>query len=266
MMAGYPRLTTNNLPTLSEDAASATSSPARGKEMRQNLLGKLQPPPFVHVWEFYHDRQDRKKAPSPDGSNDQAQQAQPSYEDRLVKLCDISNVKDFWETFNNFDITRLALRDSIHLFHKDVKPVWEDKRNVNGGAWTFRVPKAQAPEFWKAVSLMAVGEQLQEAVESKRQSKSIKTGLVDRSNLAQTNMALVFIDDICGVSLSVRFNSSLIQVWNRDGNHQAAIDKILATVLEDLPEELTPKEGSYYYKRHDEHAGFKKPDEQESKP
>ena len=73
-------------------------------------------------------------------------------------------------------------------------------------------------------------------------------------------LPLVFRDDICGISLSVRFTSTLIQVWNRDGNHKEAIDKILATVVESLPETLKPKDGSYYYKRHNEHAGYKRPD------
>lgn len=63
-------------------------------------------------------------------------------------------------------------------------------------------------------------------------------------------------DDLCGVSLSVRFNSNLITIWNRDGTNQKSIDGILAVVLDKLSPELKPKEGSYYYKKHSEHAGF----------
>ena len=87
--------------------------------------------------------------------------------------------------------------------------------------------------------MMAIGEQLQNAVydENKR----------------------VFRDDICGVSLGVRFNSMLVQVWNRDGEHQEGIDAIAETVMENLSEELKPREGSYYYKKHSEHAGFAAP-------
>ena len=258
-MANAPRLSTNNLPPLSEDATSATASPARGREMRQNLLGKLRPPPLVHSWEFYHDRQDRKKTSSQEDSA--PIDSQQSYEARLVKLTDITDVREFWETFNNFDITRLPLRDSIHLFHKGVKPVWEDQRNLQGGSWTFRVPKAQAPEFWKEICLMAIGEKLQAAVESERKGKSINYMPYNPIQFAGAHSAVVFRDDICGISLSIRFTSTLVQIWNRDGKHEAAIEKILATVLETLPDELKPKEGSYYYKRHDEHAGYKKPEE-----
>ena len=83
--------------------------------------------------------------------------------------------------------------------------------------------------------MMAIGEQLQSAVESERTT---------------------FRDDICGISLGVRFNSLLVQIWNRDGEHNEGVEKILATVLENLSSELKPRDGSYYYKKHSEHAGF----------
>jgi len=67
---------------------------------------------------------------------------------------------------------------------------------------------------------MAIGENLQEVVEKG--------------------------DDICGVSCSVRFNSHLIMVWNRDGDNQKSIDKILERVMECLPEELRPQPPNYY--------------------
>ena len=63
-------------------------------------------------------------------------------------------------------------------------------------------------------------------------------------------------DDLCGMSLSVRFNSNLVTIWNRDGANQKSIDGIVSVVLDQLSPELKPKEGSYYYKKHSEHAGF----------
>ena len=167
MASRVPKLNTSSLPALSEEGAFATASPARGKEMRTNLLQKLRPPPLVHAWDFWHDRQDRNKK----GSRSSSPPGESSYEDRLVKMTEITDVREFWEMFNNFDVTSLPLRDSIHLFHKGVKPVWEDPRNMKGGCWTFRVPKEKAKDFWKEVCMMAIGEKLQEAVASKRISK-----------------------------------------------------------------------------------------------
>lgn len=61
---------------------------------------------------------------------------------------------------------------------------------------------------------------------------------------------------MCGLTLSTRFNSDLIQIWTRDGNNTLTIDGIIKTVMDKLSPELKPKEGSYYYKKHSEHAGF----------
>ena len=232
-MADPPRLEVSGLPGMSSEEKSATTSPARGAEMRNFLQTRLQKnraPPLVHSWDFWHDRQERSQSPQANGS-----QKEGSYEDRLEVLANVDDVRKFWNVFNNFDISRLQLRDSVHLFHKGVKPVWEDSRNARGGSWTFRVPKAQAVEFWKETCMMAIGEQLQNAVETERTT---------------------FRDDICGISLGVRFNSMLIQIWNRDGEHQEGIERISNTVLENLSAELKPREGSYYYKKHSEHSGF----------
>lgn len=199
------------------------------REFLQSRLQKNRAPPLVHSWDFWHDRQDRSHANGDSGAGDS------TYEDRLEVLANVDDVRKFWNVFNNFDISRLQLRDSIHLFHKGVKPVWEDPRNARGGSWTFRAPKAVAADFWKEVCMMAIGEQLQNAVETERTT---------------------FRDDICGTSLGVRFNSMLIQIWNRDGEHSEGVERILSTVLENLSSELKPREGSYYYKKHSEHAGF----------
>ena len=249
-MATPPRLTVSGLPGVSPSDDLATQSPARGAEMRNFLQARLQKnraPPLVHSWDFYHDRQDRTHTnnlsnlnPTTNSSSEgQEGDGTDNYEARLEHLAVIDDVRKFWNVFNNFTIHSLALRDSIHLFHKGVRPIWEDPRNTRGGSWTFRVPKDKAEDFWREICMMAIGEQLQNAVYDEKKR--------------------VFRDDICGVSLGVRFNSMLVQIWNRDGEHQQGIDAIAETVMENLSEELKPREGSYYYKKHSEHAGFAAP-------
>jgi len=175
-----PGLQTQDLPSASPSDLSATTSPARGKEMRANLLSKLRPPPLVHQWDFWHDRQEPKShsrtssaslghgrsisTSSLNPANSNGGGANSAYEDRLTLLHTITDVRSFWNVFNNFDVSKLPMRDSIHLFHKGVKPVWEDPRNERGGCWTFRVPKEKVQAFWQELCLMAVGEKLQDAL------------------------------------------------------------------------------------------------------
>jgi hypothetical protein len=49
-------------------------------------------------------------------------------------------------------------------------------------------------------------------------------------------------------------------VWNRDADHVEGVEKIMKTVINGLDEDLRPRDGQYYYKRHSEHAGFKAPE------
>ncbi|KAL8707289.1 MAG: hypothetical protein Q9225_007784 [Loekoesia sp. 1 TL-2023] len=215
-----PRLQINGLTSISENASPSTSTPTDRTAMRLNMLRKIRPPPFRYAWTFYHER----NLPS-------AATTSASYEDRLTTMLEnIITIKTFWELLNTFPLQNLKMKDSIHFFKRGVHPVWEDPRNVEGGAWTFRVSKSVSGEFWVEVLLLAVGEQFSEVI-----GKG---------------------DDLCGLSLSRRFNSDLITIWNRRSNNQASIDGIRDVVLAQLSPNLKPKEGSYYYKRHSEHTGF----------
>lgn len=57
------------------------------------------------------------------------------------------------------------MRESIYLFKQGFKPIWEDRRNINGGSWTFRVPKSAGPDIWTRVQLLAIGEKLQSVLD-----------------------------------------------------------------------------------------------------
>lgn len=57
------------------------------------------------------------------------------------------------------------MRESIYLFKQGFRPVWEDRRNINGGSWTFRMSKSIGPDFWTHIQLLAIGEKLQEALD-----------------------------------------------------------------------------------------------------
>ncbi|KAH8812054.1 translation initiation factor eIF 4e-like domain-containing protein [Xylogone sp. PMI_703] len=223
-MAMRPSLFTRNLPAATEPSDSG--SPAEQRDgAKKNMLKAMRPLPTQHYWNVYFDRSQKEQAKAANGS----------YTAALEKVGNqIESVQDFWRYNNNMPIEHIKMRESIYLFKQGFQPIWEDRRNINGGSWTFRVPKANGPDFWTRVQLMAIGEKLQGCLEDG--------------------------DQICGVGLSVRFNSHLISVWHRDASKQKSIDAILATVLEELPEELRPKPDNYFYKKHSDHAGFKGPD------
>jgi hypothetical protein len=169
----------------------------------------------------------------------------------------IESVQDFWRYNNNTPVDRIKMRESLYLFKEGFKPVWEDRRNINGGSWTFRMPKTAGPDFWTRVQLLAIGEELQAALDPSESSSMVRP-LLKRG---QADVPRSAGDQICGVGLSVRFNSHLISVWHREGSNQKSIDGILKAVLDEMPAELRPKQENYFYKKHSDHAGFKAPPE-----
>lgn len=155
------------------------------------------------------------------------------------------------------------MRESVYLFKQGFVPVWEDRRNINGGSYTFRVPKENGPDFWTRVQLMAIGEKLQDALDSTKTGKSYL--VPDEVVRTSSPMLMRLIgDQVCGVGLSVRFNAHLISIWHRNASDTAAQEALLKVVLEELPAELMPKDSNYFHKKHSDHAGFKAPPSEET--
>ncbi|KAI9718046.1 MAG: hypothetical protein M1812_004304 [Candelaria pacifica] len=255
-MADLPTLKTSGLSSVSED--NSASSPAR-KSAKVDVLKRLRPPPLPVVWGWWHDRVEKEKTESSTttahGSkeefvthprpcyvtasllsnlirNTEAKAPDPTvHGDRLTRIELIPDLKAFWGTVNHFPFDHLKFRDTVHMFQRNIKPVWEDEQNKNGGSWTFRVPKSLSLSFFTKLLIMAVGGQMLEA-------------------------AVEHKDKICGISMSIRFNSNLVAIWNFNGESQKSIDAILALVLAELPEDVKAKDISYFYKKHSEHQGF----------
>ena len=136
-------------------ALSPVSEDENAKVARRlTLVRNLRAPAFQYAWTFYHDKYTESQ----------------NYEGRLTLLKeDIITAKPFWEVLNSFPFDALKLKDSVHFFKRGVKPVWEDPRNVKGGSWTFRVPKAQSEDFWKEVLMLAVGEEFVDVIQPRKQ-------------------------------------------------------------------------------------------------
>ena len=153
MAAFRPSLQINGLPSVSETSPTTTTAatpPSQRDAMKLNMLKRMRPPPFTYAWAFYHDKHSTSS----------------NYEGRLTLLLEnIITLKPFWESFNNYPVEQLKMKDSIHFFKRGVKPVWEDPRNVKGGAWTFRVAKDKSKDFWKELLLFAVGDQFADVIQ-----------------------------------------------------------------------------------------------------
>ncbi|RHZ44607.1 hypothetical protein Glove_718g12 [Diversispora epigaea] len=177
-------------------------------------IGK--PYPLTNKWTFYHDKYVPNATPE-------------EYEDNLKSVATVTTVQNFWEVYNNITgPEQLLLRSSLHFMKNGIRPVWEDPRNENGGAWFFKVNKTNTAVVWRELLMLLIGEQFEECVAKD--------------------------DDIFGISVSSRYNSDIFTIWNKSSS---ANEK--AKVIEKLKETLNPIElQNPYYKAHKEHAAFKK--------
>lgn len=126
-------------------------APSTRKTLHQNILGKLRPLPFQYHWTVWYEKHS-------DSSN---------FEDRLYVLHeDVADIATFYRVYNNYPWDKVKLRDTVHIFRKGVKPVWEDPENLKGGCWTFRVPKAKSQAFFHEVAILCMANEFQAALEA----------------------------------------------------------------------------------------------------
>lgn len=186
-MAARPSLSmfTRGLSSLSQTSdpnSPNVNSPAEQRaDSKLGFLKAMRPLPTQHVWNVYFDRyvvtilvfvcegkSDRLLTATACNDRQQKEQKKPddgNYQASLEQLdAQIESVQDFWRYNNNTPVDQIKMRESIYLFKQGFKPIWEDRRNVLGGSWTFRVGKNIGPDFWTRVQLMAIGEQLQSAL------------------------------------------------------------------------------------------------------
>ena len=148
----------NSMSSVPENPHNPSANPVNGafqrREARQHMFKAMRAPPLQYAWTFWHDKH-------AEGG---------SYEGRLTAMLEnIVTLKPFWEVQNTFPLDALKMKDSVHFFKRGVRPVWEDPRNVKGGAWTFRVPKDKSGQTWLEILLIAIGEGFADVIQpSKR--------------------------------------------------------------------------------------------------
>ncbi|CAK8690918.1 eukaryotic translation initiation factor 4E type 3-like [Clavelina lepadiformis] len=149
------------------------------------------------------------------------------YEANLRKIYTVSTIESFWAVFNHIPTpSRLVPRYSYHMMRNDIRPVWEDEVNAKGGMWKLRCHKLCTDNVWNELLLACIGEQFSDYV-----SKD---------------------DDIIGLSVSIRKNDDLIQLWNINstGAEECQVLKKIAEVLPYVTFETS------FYKPHQEHRAF----------
>ncbi|ORX82961.1 eukaryotic translation initiation factor 4E family member 3 [Basidiobolus meristosporus CBS 931.73] len=192
------------------------SQDANGENISQDKTDLLKEAiPLQHEWTFWHD----KFVYSQNASD---------YETNLQNLYTVSTVQEFWRVYNNLlTPDKLQNKNSLHFMKKGIKPIWEDPKNEYGGSYCFRVKKEDSNVIWRELLMLIIGEQFEDTLQGD--------------------------DEVCGISVSSRWNADIIQVWNSNAMHmnEAEIVKTIKNSVKDVEFQAT------YYKAHKDHSDFK---------
>jgi len=111
------------------------------------------------------------------------------YATSLKQLGSVKTVQSFWSYFNNIPASsQLFPRMSYHLMKKGILPLWEDPNNIDGGHISVKIARKDTDRAWLILILAVIGEQFDSITNEE--------------------------DDICGISVSIRRNESVISLWN----------------------------------------------------
>ena len=107
--------------------------------------------------------------------------------DSYKKIDKVANLQQAIMLFNMIP-QDLYMKCMFFFMREDVKPLWEEDVNKNGGAFSYKVDAKDTPNVWKYVCYQAIGETL-----------------VNNADVAYVN----------GVSLSPKKNFSIIKIWTK---------------------------------------------------
>lgn len=79
------------------------------------------------------------------------------------QITTFDTVEDFWSLYNHIKLpTEIRNGNDYSLFKNNIRPMWEDEQNKNGGRWVINLPKNfrhnELDKLWLEVILCLIGE------------------------------------------------------------------------------------------------------------
>eukprot|EP00954_Amorphochlora_amoebiformis_P026193 1377851-Amorphochlora_amoeboformis.AAC.2 len=163
----------------------------RVEEDTKNSPKVMQPPegenPLENAWCFWFDKRTRVRG------------VRSSYESNLKRIGVFCTVEGMWGYLNHMTKpTQVEPGANYHLFKENIKPMWEDKANANGGKWVVHIKgnRQHLDTYWLNLVLGLAGETIDEG------------------------------DEICGAVMSRRRQGDRIAIWNRNKGSPEVIMKL----------------------------------------
>ena len=127
------------------------------------------------------------------------------YENQVRKIAEFETVEDFWAIFQH-----LRKPDScgpgidFQLFRYNIKPIWEDDNNKNGGKVSIKLRQGFTTIIWEEIIFSLIGDVLPENIKN----------------------------DINGIVCSTREQFNILQIWFNNWNSEK--NNIIEDTIKDL--------------------------------
>lgn len=115
--------------------------------------------------------------------------------DSYKSILTVSSVEETTALFET--LPELMVKNCMLFFmRKNIKPIWEDIHNRNGGCFSYKVSNADVYKAWKNLCYLLSGETI---------SKDVR-----------------FLDCVNGATISPKKNFCIVKIWMKDCSQQNA--------------------------------------------
>lgn len=118
-------------------------------------------------------------------------QDESSWEDSsYILIYEFSTLRDFFGFMNSFIYLPQFLNGFYFIMRDDIKPVWEDEYNKNGGCFSIKVAKENTDSyFWDIFT-----------------------------HIVSNELFTLYNDTITGISIVPKKYNAIIKIWNNNSN------------------------------------------------
>ena len=111
--------------------------------------------------------------------------------DSYQNITEFDTIEDFWRIQKELS-SHIIQFGMFFIIRKNIMPIWEDKFNLDGGCWSFKLAKKDVFKAWVELSVSLIGETIYK----------------NEKNIMNIN----------GISISPKKNFSILKIWNNNKN------------------------------------------------
>lgn len=83
--------------------------------------------------------------------------------DTFTKIYTITNIREYFSINNALSsIPKMLLNNLIFIMKNDIKPLWTDEQNINGGCISWKINKEQSLKSWENLFKMFISNEFTE--------------------------------------------------------------------------------------------------------